>query len=335
MISEDKYYVSSDEMLEKIFYYMQKLFEEKELSKILLLLTDLGRTLVNSDRASFWFWDRRNHNIWTLAALDTDKITIPEDTGLVGYSIMNNTILVINDPYNDPRFNQDVDKSTGYVTKSILTMPVTNTNGEVIGAYQAVNKLGNNGNFDRVTDIKRLSLAAAFCGKSLESYMLYNASLEDQLTGLKNRRGFYNHFEKHIKPTMADSPASLIICDIDFFKKVNDTYGHNAGDAILKHVSSLLVKHSRIDDGVFRWGGEEFIILLPKTSVDKAAEVAERLRSEVQGSSCSFEGLDLRVTMSFGVTQLNSKISIEDNISKADERLYTAKETGRNKVISN
>lgn len=334
MASDEKHYSKSDELLEKIFYYMQKLFEEKELSKILLLLTDLGRTLVNSDRASFWFWDRRNHNIWTLAAIDTDKITISEDTGLVGHSILNNKVLVINDPYNDPRFNQAVDKNTGYVTKSILTMPVTNTNGEVIGAYQAVNKLGDDGNFDEVADIKRLSLAAAFCGKSLESYMLYNASLEDQLTGLKNRRGFYNHFEKYIKPSMADSPASLIICDIDFFKKVNDTYGHNAGDAILKNVSSSLVKHSRIDDGVFRWGGEEFIVLLPRTNLDKASEVAERLRAEIASAVCNFEGIDLKVTMSFGVTQLNSKISIEDNISKADERLYNAKETGRNKVVS-
>lgn len=334
MASDEKHYSKSDELLEKIFYYMQKLFEEKELSKILLLLTDLGRTLVNSDRASFWFWDRRNHNIWTLAALDTDKLTIPEDTGLVGHSILNNKVLVINDPYNDPRFNQEVDKNTGYLTKSILTMPVTNTNGEVIGAYQAVNKLGYDGNFDEVTDIKRLSLAAAFCGKSLESYMLYNASLEDQLTGLKNRRGFYNHFEKHVKPSMADFPASLIICDIDFFKKVNDTYGHNAGDAILKNVSSSLVKHSRIDDGVFRWGGEEFIVLLPRTNLDKASEVAERLRAEIASAVCNFEGIDLKVTMSFGVTQLNSKISIEDNISKADERLYNAKETGRNKVVS-
>ena len=112
---------------------MERLFEEKELSETLHLLTDLGKTLVNSDRASFWFWDKKNHQIWTLAALDISKITIPENTGLVGASIMNNELLVINDPYNDPRFNSDVDKSSGYVTKSILTVPVTNSEGKVIG----------------------------------------------------------------------------------------------------------------------------------------------------------------------------------------------------------
>ena len=106
-------YLSSDEVLEKIFYYMSRLFEEKELSTTLFLLTDLGKTLVNSDRASFWFWDKRKAVIWTLAALGTDTISLPENSGLVGASMMNNEILIINDPYSDPRFNPEVDKETG------------------------------------------------------------------------------------------------------------------------------------------------------------------------------------------------------------------------------
>ena len=95
-------------------------------------------------------------------------------------------ILIINDPYNDPRFNPEVDKASGYFTKSILTMPVTNSEGKVIGAYQAVNKINVDGTDGEFTDedAKRLSLATAFCGRSLESFMLHNEAMEDPLTGL-------------------------------------------------------------------------------------------------------------------------------------------------------
>lgn len=327
--------LSSDELLEKIFHCMERLFEEKELSGTLQLLTELGKTLVNSDRASFWFWDKKQHEIWTLAALDISKITIPENTGLVGAAIMNNELLVINDPYNDPRFNSDVDKSSGYVTKSILTIPVTNSEGKVIGAYQAINKLdadGNDSSFNE-TDIKRIKLATAFCGKTLESHMLYSEATEDQLTGLQNRRGLYTHYEKSIVPILATKKASIIICDIDHFKRVNDTWGHNAGDAVLKHVANTYLSLIGINDGVFRWGGEEFIMLLPGKDIYEAADFAENCRKTIESSVCHFEELDIRITMSFGVSELDASLTTAENVKSADEKLYYAKSHGRNQVI--
>ena len=327
--------LSSEEMLEKIFYCMERLFEEKELSGTLQLLTELGKTLVNSDRASFWFWDKKKHEIWTLAALDISKITIPENTGLVGASILNNELLLINDPYNDPRFNSNVDKSSGYITKSILTVPVTNSEGKVIGAYQAINKLDEEGKdacFDE-TDIKRIKLATAFCGRTLESHLLYSEATEDQLTCLKNRRGLYTHYEKYITPILASKKASIIICDIDHFKRVNDTWGHNAGDAVLKHVANTYLSLIGIDDGVFRWGGEEFIMLLPGKDMLEAADFAENCRKTIEGSVCHFEDLDIKVTMSFGVSELDATLTTAENVQSADEKLYYAKSHGRNRVI--
>lgn len=327
--------LSSDELLEKIFYYMERLFEEKELSTTLHLLTDLGKTLVNSDRASFWFWDTKKHEIWTLAALDINKITIPENTGLVGASVMNNELLLINDPYHDSRFNSDVDKSSGYVTKSILTVPVTNSEGKVIGAYQAINKLDADGKDAPFTDtdIKRIKLATAFCGRTLESHLLYSEATEDQLTGLKNRRGLYSHYEKFIVPVLANKKASIIICDIDHFKRVNDTWGHNAGDAVLKHVANTYLNLIGIDDGVFRWGGEEFIILLPGKNLLEAAAFATNCRQTIEASVCHFEGIDIKITMSFGVSELNGALTTSENVQSADEKLYYAKSHGRNQVI--
>jgi len=127
--------------------------------------------------------------------------------------------------------------------------------------------------------------------------------------------------------------VSLFICDIDFFKKVNDTYGHNAGDAVLKHVASHFRQNSRICDGIYRWGGEEFIVILPDTDANQAFEIAERLRLVIMDSVCEFEELKIKVTMSFGVTEIDSMKSIEENIKDADEKLYTAKQNGRNQVI--
>lgn len=327
--------LSSDELLEKIFYYMEKLFEEKEFAPTLHLLTELGKTLVNSDRASFWFWDKNNHEIWTMAALDISKITIPENTGLVGASILENEELIINDPYHDPRFNSDVDKSSGYVTKSILTVPVTNSEGKVIGAYQAVNKLDENGNdsYFSETDVKRIKLATAFCGRTLESHLLYSEATQDQLTGLQNRRGLYTHYEKNIIPILSSQNASIIICDIDHFKRVNDTWGHNAGDAVLKHVANIYLSLIGAKDGVFRWGGEEFIMLLPGKDLIQAAEFAEQCRQTIEASTCHFEDLDIKITMSFGVSLLDATLSTAQNVQTADEKLYYAKSHGRNQVI--
>lgn len=304
---------------------------------IFKLLTELGRTLVNADRASFWKWDRRSHEIWTTAAVGTGRITIPEGTGLVGKALAEGKAIVTNDPYSHPDFNSSVDKSTGYVTKSILVMPITNCKGEFIGAYQAINKIGNDGKFDLEADTKRLSLAAVICGITLESESFLDDSHHDKLTEVKNRMGFYNDYNKDISKILSDPekirPVSLFICDVDFFKKVNDTYGHNAGDAMLKHVSGILRRNCRICDGVYRWGGEEFIVVLPDTYEETAAESAERIRKAVEESVCEFEDFTMKATMSFGVTQIDNSLSIEDNIKIADQKLYKAKESGRNIVI--
>lgn len=338
--------VSSDKLLEQIFSITQSLYTEmsrpdddasNDHSAIFRLLTDLGRTLVNADRASFWKWDKRSHELWTTAAVGTGRITIPEGTGLVGKALAEKRTIVTNDPYNHPDFNSDVDKKTGYVTKSILVMPISDCKGEFIGAYQAINKLDNDGKFDVQADTKRLSLAAFICGITLESETFLDDSQHDKLTELKNRMGFYNDYNKNYVKILTDPEAvrcvSLFICDIDFFKKVNDTYGHNAGDEVLRHVAGYLRRNVRICDGVYRWGGEEFIVILPDTGDQEAAEAAERVRQAIMGSVCHFEGMDIKVTMSFGVTQLDPMKSIEDNIKTADEKLYKAKESGRNTVI--
>lgn len=337
---------ASDALLDRIFDITQNLYAEmskecndaeNDHNAIYRLLTDLGRTLVNADRASFWKWDKRNHTIWTTAAVGAGRITIPEGTGLVGKALAEKRAIVTNDPYNCPDFNSDVDKKTGYVTRSILVMPICDCKGEFIGAYQAINKLDEAG-FDLEEDVRRLSLAAFICGITLESDSFLDDSRHDKLTELKNRMGFYSDYSKNYEKLLLDAEkmcsVSLFICDIDHFKRINDTYGHNAGDAVLRHVANIFRQNCRICDGVYRWGGEEFIVILPDTPLEKAVEAAERLRICIMDSVCHYEDLDIKITMSFGVTNIDPIFSIEDNIKNADEKLYTAKESGRNRVVS-
>ena len=337
----------SDLMLKQIFDITQGLYDEMRMVgsgtqnshiKIYHLLAELGKTLVNADRCSFWKWDKRKHKLITTVALGEDEIVIDEGTGLVGKAIEEGHAIVTNDPYNNPYFNSDVDKQTGYLTKSILVMPIINCKGETIGCYQAINKLSEQEGFDLEEDCKKLSLAAFICGLTLESDMFLDDSVRDKLTDIKNRMGFYNDYESRYLPKLVQSEennhVSMIMCDIDFFKKVNDTYGHNAGDAVLAYVADALRHSIRSGDGAYRWGGEEFILVLPGATVEVAAKVAERIRTRIENSVISFEGTDIRITMSFGCSELSEDLSSEDNIKIADDRLYHAKETGRNKVVA-
>lgn len=334
---EDKYRdnTEAEELLEKIFYYMNQLVEVKGFYSTILLLTDLGRTLVHSDRASFWYWDKEKKQYWTIAALGSEQIIVPEGEGAVGYCISHNEVLVLNAPYKDTRFHADVDKKTGYHTSSILCMPITNAKGEVIGAYQAINKLGEHAEdgFDE-KDIKRLTLAAVYCGKTLESNLLYRETMVDPLTGLNNRRGYQEYYDDFIEPHIRNGKkAGLIMCDIDFFKKVNDTYGHNAGDQVLKEVAAVLKEKTKNLGEVVRWGGEEFILLLKDKDCNQCAELAELIRTTIEQKRIVYDATDIFVTMSFGVGEFSGSLNSRENVEAVDAKLYQAKQTGRNKVV--
>lgn len=320
----------AENMLQEIFKYMSMLIGEKDFYKTIHILTELGRVLVNADRTSFWYWDKKEKQYWTMASFGTDRIVVPEGSGIIGASIMNKETIIIDSPYEDARFNSDVDKSTGYITKSILCMPVTNEQGEVIGAYQAINKTGTNGDesFNQ-TDADRLALAAVYCGKTLENYILQNISKIDRLTGLKNRHCFEQLYNACIDKS---DISGMIMCDIDFFKKVNDCYGHNGGDAVLINISNILKNCVGQHGEVIRWGGEEFLILLPGTDIEKVREFAEHIRGRIEQSECMYEQQMIKVTMSFGITAIDKGLSADENIKCADKKLYIAKAGGRNRV---
>lgn len=160
---------------------------------------------------------------------------------------------------------------------------------------------------------------------------LERLSQTDKLTQVSNRLKVDSFIENEVyRAKERDKTFSIILLDIDKFKDVNDTFGHPTGDYVLKSIASIIQKHCRKVDLVGRWGGEEFIIILPDTSLEGALKTAENLRSLIE----NFEFKDVgNKTASFGVTEYDKSFSIKDLISKVDEALYTAKESGRNKVI--
>ena len=327
-------------MLDNIFEITDSLYEDmcmnntKDHHLLFSYLTELGKTIVDADRASFWKWDKRKNQIWTMSATGVDKIVIPDDTGLVGKALRCRKPVITNDPYNDPDFNSDIDTKTGYKTKSVLVLPVADVNGDFIGALQLINKNAENG-FDEESDPKKLSMAALICGIALDSDTFLEDSHHDRLTGLKNRMGFYYDFGKRFKEYLipeAGKTMSVFICDIDRFKRVNDTYGHNAGDDVLVFASSLVESFCGDLDSVYRWGGEEFVMVMRDTDLEGAVKKAEAIRLKLMNSDIVADGNTIRCTMSFGCSLFDPSKSIEENISNADEMLYTAKETGRNKV---
>ena len=159
------------------------------------------------------------------------------------------------------------------------------------------------------------------------------AARTDELTTLSNRRGMNECLEKELyRHQRSNSYFSIILMDLDYFKHVNDTYGHDAGDAVLKDFSNLLKYMSRKVDTVSRWGGEEFLILLPDTSLIQALALAERLRTEVEEHSFIHESTSIPITMSAGVCSINQHENINSVLKHADINLYEAKQKGRNRI---
>lgn len=159
-------------------------------------------------------------------------------------------------------------------------------------------------------------------------------ALRDQLTGLFNRRALHDIFELEMSRVNRNKKTfSIILLDIDHFKVLNDTYGHDYGDIVLQKVASALQDSIRSMDKVARWGGEEFLVFLPETNKEQASHLAEKLRLAVSNIELTYQDKLLQVTVSLGVCEYNQQGEYKDMVKQADLGLYKAKETGRNKVV--
>jgi len=178
---------------------------------------------------------------------------------------------------------------------------------------------------------------AVLAAIAINNAFLFEMTTTDMMTKLRMKHYFYTVLiEKMEQSSITGRPLSVIMTDIDFFKKFNDTYGHSCGDVVLKQVAKLIQAQTRTVDVAARYGGEEFCVLLPDTDLDHATRIAERIRRSVAECVIDYDELKLSVTISLGTAQFDPgrDLSGKSVIDRADKALYRSKQEGRNRVSS-
>jgi diguanylate cyclase (GGDEF)-like protein len=169
---------------------------------------------------------------------------------------------------------------------------------------------------------------------SAANVLLAQMASVDPLTGLLNRRGFSGEVEAEIERfTRSGRAFTLVMADVDNFKRFNDEYGHACGDHVLKRLAVIARQGLRDVDRVGRWGGEEFIFLLPETDIDGAAALSEKIRAAIADNLFEFAGQRHGLTMTFGIAGYRQGETLDSCIARADTALYRGKERGRNRVM--
>ena len=219
------------------------------------------------------------------------------------------------------------------VLNSWVVADLGSTNGTYVNDVRVTTKELHEG--DRIR-IGKVVLKFSECGIEAQYHeQIFNMASLDALTGAFNKRYFDGVFEQAVqRSAKAGEPFSLLIFDIDHFKRINDAHGHPAGDAVLRKLVSVVRQQTRPDDVLCRVGGEEFVVLLPRTDLATARTIAEILRGVAEGTEFTHEGRRIPVTVSFGVAEVLSREDGASLYKRADGRLYEAKRAGRNRVSS-
>jgi len=180
--------------------------------------------------------------------------------------------------------------------------------------------------------VREHAISAVF--KARTHQKLEDAAITDPLTGLHNRRKMMEVLEnERIRSERTKQSFCIVMCDIDHFKKFNDTHGHDCGDFVLVELSGLIRSALRKQDFVGRWGGEEFLFVYPETMIEGGKTVTEKVRTVIEETIFYFNGIKLNITMTFGVSVHTKGKTVNSVIKEADDALYRGKQQGRNCVI--
>ncbi len=254
---------------------------------------------------------------------DLKGVRLPRGTGIAGWIAENGRPLIIEDVRRDPRFESTIDEQTEFTTKSIIGVPLK-TQKRVFGVIELINAL-EKAPFTAY-DLKILSTIGDFAAIAIEKVYYLTAFRRmagtDALTGVYNRRSFDSFFERELEKTRRKSTVmSLLMVDIDDFKEINDRYGHEAGDRALIRVAETLKNNTRKVDYVCRYGGDEFVVLMPDTTRDAAERIRDRILDRIQADNA---GLEVPLSISVGL-QDSAETDLTDLLSSADRAMYRDK----------
>ncbi len=297
---------------EQMINSIENTINEKELIK---LLENLTKNFISKGK-----WNIKRHSSKDI---------------FINYSKFNKVPLLITNTKEDRRFSDTDYKSIC----SLVVVPIEIENnywGSIKGYSTDPKEL-----FDDY-DLRLLSILASLIGLILNNAMMFkkveSLAITDGLTGLYTRTHFIERLQEEIERAKTNAiPITVAIMDIDYFKKVNDTYGHLAGDTFLKQLSNILRRRFRAVDVLSRYGGEEFAVLMCHTNINESYKILEEVRKMVEEEKFfmpieSYRPIQIKKTISIGIAQLSNEQTPDEIIKKADDALYKAKKQGRNQT---
>jgi len=276
------------------------------------------------------------------------KIYIENGEGIVGWVCQNGKPVVVEDAQNDPRFSPRMDKILGFTTRSVICVPLLNGSNRVVGAIELINKIvppslkydsdGSASSAAEITpseetftevDMKILSSIGTFTGIAAENAFLHQKvkemSMIDPLTGINNRLYFNEMLHREKKRVIRyNHTICMLMIDVDGFKKINDTYGHLTGDKVLQSVADILKSSVRDSDILARFGGDEFVIIMPLAVEREGHNLADRIRTLINQWNAKQMIPGLKLSVSIGV-HASGKDDVNNLLLKADDELYRDK----------
>ncbi len=316
--------------------FTSDLFSSLEIDKVLPLVVDKIMIMLNPKRCSIMMLDD-NNNLRIKVGKNISKYAIRGlklklGEGIAGQALKEGKMTFVRDVSMSPQYYKMFEVGYKNVKKeSLVVIPLKyqDINYGVINLHYPVRNSFPSSYTEKVI----LKLVMEQVSVSIHNCLTYQKVVNDAMTKLFNHNYFIKRLEEEIfLARKYSTKLSLIMFDIDHFKKVNDTYGHQVGDLVLIEVANILQDNIRLTDIAGRYGGEEFGVILPNTNLKMAKVIAERLRENIAGRKIISLDKVINVTSSFGVAEFKVEETTEQLLYRADKMLYTAKNMGRNRV---
>ena len=348
--------------LEAIHRVSLAISSKQDIDELLQFIVEQVAELFSTSSCSILLPDSKTGDMIFHAAIDPIVgMRVPSGKGIVFSVFQTGTPKVVNDLSTDPDYYPKIEQNSGKPIRSLLAVPLVVEKG-VIGVLEAVNKQAG---FFTEEDRDLFMTIASYAAISIENAQLYKSlqdqassleqlvaerteelqnlyekvqklSITDDLTGVLNRRGLYNFGEREVnRARRFGHRLASILFDLDHFKHINDKHGHRIGDQVLKMIAQQCKSEIREVDILGRYGGEEFVVLLPETPLVEAFQTAERLRQHIERQPIKTDKGEIPTTISLGVSSLTSETNnFAALIESADAAMYLAKQSGRNCVRS-
>src|SRR5437762_4420601 len=324
-----------------IFHDVAKaLTSSLDLDSILKTIMEKMAEYFRPDTWSLLMVDEEKDELYFAIAVGTASETLKNvrlkvGEGIAGWVAKHGERLIVPDVYTDPRFAKRIDEMTKWETRSIICVPLR-SKLRVLGVIQLVNVHMEHFSGQESFFLQALCDYAAIAIENARSVeKIQELTITDDCTGLYNARHLYKVLETEVyRSSRFGYEFTVLFIDLDHFKQVNDTHGHLVGSKLLAEIGYLVKAQLRLIDYAFRYGGDEFVILLPQTGKDAALVVAKRLRDTLRSSLfCKEEGLNLNVRASIGVaTYPHDAKTPKDIIRQADEMMYLVKNSSRDNI---